>query len=223
MCRPRTVEARLPPTINPDPSRFLSWAPAPPGWIYGNWIITHTSQPSYFSLVNFQADTSPIFPQSAETPGQNNDLTSFQLAGSTTIHTAYGIDTPRRSNQKSLGPEWDHVYDFVGAGALSAVNNTWELLAWGYDTCGIGYLVIYETPVAATGAPAGLDIESKIDTGPSKETLREIYSALRGLGNEELTRLVGQTVPLVQNGARTGVDPVVCGVDCLNNTFVNSL
>ena len=83
--------------------------------------------------------------------------------------------------------------------------------------------MIYETPLAASGAPAGLDIESKIDTGPSKETLQEIYGALRELGNEELTKLVEQTVRLVQNGARTGMDPVVCGVDCLNNTFAVSL
>lgn len=218
VCTSSRVQARLPPTINPNPETSLSWIPPPPGWIYGHWFITHSSQPTYVPLLNFQNDLYPVFPQTAGAFIQNHDLSSYQLSGSSVIHTAYGIDTPRRSTQKSLGPEWDHVYDFMGAGALSAVNNTWELLAWGYDTCGHRYLVIYETPVAASGAPACLDLQVETDTTPSPETLQEIFHALRKLENEDLSRLVDQTIPLVQNGARNGMGPVECGVDCINNT-----
>ncbi len=217
-CASRKVQVRLPPTINPSPKSFLSWVPPPPGWFYGNWAITLTSQPTYLPLKNFQYDAYPLFPQSLETPGQNVDLTSYQVGNSTTILTAYGIDTPRRSTNKTLGLEWDQVYDFAATGAIQAVNNTWELLAWGYDTCGVGYMVIYETPVVASGAPAGLDIEARSDVGPSHQTLRDIFEALRGLGNAELTSLVGQIVPLVKNGARRGMSPVVCDAACLNNT-----
>lgn len=219
-CPSRKVEVRLPPTINPDPKSYLSWVSPPPGWFYGNWAITYSSQPSYLTLQNFQYDASPVFPQSAEIPGQNNDLTSFQVPNSSTIYTAYGIDTPRRSTQESLGPEWDHVYDFAGTGAIAAVNNTWELLAWGYDTCGVGYMVIYETAVAANDSPSSLDIESRLDVGPSHETLVEIYEQLRGLGSEELTNLVEETVQLVQNGDRRGLGPVSCDAACINNTRV---
>ena len=165
-----------------------------------------------------QYDASPVFPQSTTLPGQNNDLTSFQLANQSALFTAYGIDTPRRSNNPSLGPEWEAVYDFVGTGALAAVNNTWELLAWGYDTHGDGYLVIYETPVASNGAPSGLDIESRSEDGPSPQTLNGIYDALVRLGNEELTGLVRSTQRLVRDGRRSGTPPVQCDAACVNNT-----
>ncbi len=72
--------------------------------------------------------------------------------------------------------------------------------------------------MAADGSPADLDIQARLDTGPSHDTLNDIYQALRGLGNAELTSLVGQIVPLVQNGARRGMGPVVCDAACVNNT-----
>ena len=159
-----------------------------------------------------------MFPQSDVLPGQNNDLSSYQLPNSTVVQTAYGIDTPRRSNDKTLGPEWDDVYDFVGTGFLSSVNNSIEVLSWGYDTLGVPYLVLYETPVAATGAPADIDIESRSDTGPTKATLSKLFDALLALNNPEITQLVHQTVQLVQNGARNNLGPVVCDAACVNNT-----
>ena len=65
-----------------------------------------------------------------------------------------------------------------------------------------------------------LDIESRLDVGPSHETLVEIYEQLRGLGSEELTNLVEETVQLVQNGDRRGLGPVSCDAACINNTRV---
>ncbi|CAL1699634.1 unnamed protein product [Somion occarium] len=123
-CANSKARARLPPTINPNPKSALDWIAPPPGWFYGNWKVTYTSQPTYLPFDNMQYDSSPVFPQSATLPGQNNDLTSYQTANSSTILTVYGIDTPRRSNDPSLGPEWDVVYDFVGMGNLAAINNS---------------------------------------------------------------------------------------------------
>ena len=217
-CLGHNVRARLPPTINPDPKPFSTWVAPPPGWFYGNWKATYTSQPAYFSMQNMQYDFSPVFPQSTSTPGRNNDITSFQLANQSTVFTAYGIDTPRRSKDPSLGPEWDAVYDFTGMGALATVTNTWQIIAWGYDTLGDGYLVLYETPVAATGASSGLDIESRSENGPSLETLIRIYSALTALGNEELTGLVYSMQKQVVDGRRSGTPPVQCDIACVNNT-----
>ena len=168
-----------------------------------------------------QYDGSPVFPQSDTLPGQNNDLTSYTLANQTEVLTAYGIDTPRRSNDPSLGPEWEAVYDFVGTGGLATVNNTWEMLAWGYDTYGDGYHVVDETPVARTGAPAGLDILSRSEGGPSTETLKEIYGALVQLDNAELTELVHSTRKLIVDGNRSGSPPVACDTACVNNTDAN--
>ncbi|KAK7685979.1 hypothetical protein QCA50_010789 [Cerrena zonata] len=61
-------------------------------------------------------------------PGQNNDLISYQLANDSTILTAYGIDTHRRSNDPSMGSEWDAIYGLVGSGALVPDNNSWNFL-----------------------------------------------------------------------------------------------
>ena len=100
---------------------------------------------------------------------------------------------------------------------MTAVNNSIEFLEWGYDTLGVPYVVIYETAVASSGAPPDIDIESRSDTGPSEATLSEIRDALLALNNAQITALVHQVVPLVQNGARRGSGPVVCDEACVSN------
>lgn len=168
------------------------------------------------SLYNFQFDSSPVFPGNASYPfGRNNDLTSFQTKNSSTIITAYGFDTPRAS----LGP---FVFDYVGTGVFDVINNTWELMAWGYDTCGNGYFLNYETPVAATGAPADLDIQSRVEDGPSEETLQELIKGVEALGNDELTKLAQQLTKLPIDGRRSGKPPVVCDEACVENLDVAS-
>ncbi|CAL1699618.1 unnamed protein product [Somion occarium] len=221
-CHNNRVQARLPPTINPDPKSSICWVPPPPGWFYGNWKMTYSSEPSYLHLHNMHSDTSPVFPQSSKLPGQNNDVVSYQIANSTTILTEHTIDTPRRSKDPSLGPEWDAVYDTVGTGNMAAVNNTWELLAWGYDTCGDGYLVIYETATPIIRSPSGLDIESRSENGPSPETLADIFVELLALNNTELSELVKGTVKQVVDGRRWGMSPVECDAHCVNNTGVSA-
>ncbi|KAK3067580.1 hypothetical protein LTR53_015473 [Teratosphaeriaceae sp. CCFEE 6253] len=63
--------------------------------------------------------------------------------------SAYAFDTPRRGNNASAGPGWVDVWDTVGAGQLSYFQNGWQLLAWGYDYDGMGYMVNDETAVVA--------------------------------------------------------------------------
>ena len=194
----------------------------PVGWRYGNWKFTSSSQPAYAAFVNVQWDLSPSFPQSATIPGQDNDVASFQIAGdpSGTILTLYGIDTPRLSNDPSIGSGWADVYDWVGAGAVSTMNNSIEVIAWGYDTDGIPYTLVYETPITdpAHPQPADIDVASRSDSGPSQATLTEVFAALSSLGNQELSDLIGQVVPLVQNGARDGQPPVTCDATCMSNS-----
>ncbi len=78
-------------------------------------------------------------------------------------------------------------------------------------------MLIYETPVAPGGDPAGLDIESRVEGGPSAETLEATLAAVRGLGSKELTRLVGNVKTVPDNGARRGLPPVVCDESCREN------
>lgn len=212
-CATTRVHVRLPPSIDTANSTYSRWTLPPDGWLFGTWSQTYTSQPIYLGYLNFQFESSPFFPQSGDSLGKLNDLSTFQLAGSPTIYSIFGSDTPVRSNQRTLGPEWDYAFEFAASLGSNNTNYMWSMIGWGYDTCGVGYFVVYED-----SSPT-LDILSRSDDGPSESTLEEIFSAIRELGNGELAQLVNQTVAMVQNGARRGSPPFQCGVDCVNNTF----
>ena len=217
-CNATTVHTRIPPLINPNPERFASWMPPPADWLFGNWKFTYTSQPLYLAdWQNAQVDISPTFPANASLPGQLNDLTSYQPPNSATVATFYVIDTPHRSSNTSLGIEWDAVFDFQGVGAISTINSSWAILAWGYDTCGLPFFVMYQTETASITSSPDLDILSRSDQGPTKETLVEILRSLRALGDEGITALVGQIKPTIQDGKRRGQPPVVCDEACVDN------
>ncbi|KAH8094500.1 hypothetical protein BXZ70DRAFT_947732 [Cristinia sonorae] len=213
------AKLRLPPFLDAEGHHESSYKSLPEGWAYGNWKETYSSQPAYLELQNYEFDSYPLVPQSEELPGQNVDLLSWTLENDTTLYTQYGIDTPKRSSDKSLGPNWDDVFDYVPTGDLSDQSNSYAYLAWGYDTDGVEYTVIYETAIAATGSPACIDIESRSTTGPSKETYDEIVAGLFALDNEEITELTRELEPLVHNGARDGFGPVECDEACRNNTL----
>ena len=215
--RPTCIQARVPPTLNQpvDPS----WKPPPVEWLLGAIKMTYSSIPEYFELYNIQSNIEPF----NNVTGQHVDLTSYQVsANDSHVYTAYGIDTPHYNS--NYGYEYTGVYDFRGNGTLSAVQNSWEVVAWGYDTDGIEFQALYETAVipAAAQSPAGLDILSKSVNGPSAETLYAIYSAVAGLGNTNLTAILPTIKPLVHDGRRDGLVPVICNEACLNNTNLPS-
>ena len=209
--------------INPNPTEFESWKPPPAGWTYGNWKITHSSSQLYLtSFRNMQGDSAPVFPANASLPGQTNDVSSFQPPTSSMIITSYGISTPLRSLDKTLGSEWDAAFHFQGVGAMASTNNSWAILSWGYDKCGIPYFVAWESEIVTVGQPPALDIHVRSDEGPTEETMKEIIASLKALGNEAITDLAERTVPLVQDGERRGLPPVVCDAACQNNTVYSS-
>ncbi len=105
---------------------------------------------------------------------------------------------------------------------MASTNNTWAVLSWGYDTCGIPFFVAYESEIVAVGNPPALDIESKSEEGPTKETLNEILTSLKALGNKEITALVKQVAATVQDGERRGRAPVACDAACVNNTILSA-
>jgi hypothetical protein len=83
------------------------------------------------------------------------------------------------------------------------VNNTWEVIAWGYDAVSVPYVVLYETSGVGQNLSA-LDIISRSSKGVAPETMQAINDGLTALGKHELITLAGQAKPLRQDGARDG-------------------
>ena len=213
--RPGSIQARLPPTFNQ--SYDSSWTAPPAGWTLGHWKVTYSSIPEYRLFINFESDISPL--ANSSVPGQTNDLSSYNLGDDPHVYTIYGIDTPRSANTIA-GHDVRFVSDFRGGGIFRNNTNTIELLAWGYDTHEVPFLVLYETAVQGPGTganPAGLDIESRSEHGPSRPTIRTIHAAIDALGDPGLTAVARQLKRLGRDGRRRGEAPVVCDEACLNN------
>ena len=163
------VDLQLPPTL--AGRRNSIWHAPPYGWIFGNWKVTYSSQPTYQDLYNFQIDWSPVLPYDA---GKRNRLTSYQTQNASRILTTFGYDIPDPIDPNS-------VADFFPTGPLGPLNNSDEIIAWGYDTDGLSYLVVYETAVVAEPAPPGIDVFSRSETGPSNVTLQAIIQGFLGM------------------------------------------
>lgn len=223
-----SVVVRPPPTFNISSPANEQWVPAPIGFQYGHWWVARSSNPTYFPIYNFQHDAYPVFP-SGSYPGllpnatinASNppvvDLTSFNsnATNDTNVYTAFGYDWPRPGIPKG----W--VFDWEGTGTLSKTGNTWELLAWGFDTTGAEWTLIYETPVprsnASVGAPAALDIECRNKNGPSNETYSTIMKGIKKLAIPELTALADQIRLLSTDHRRDGSPPIACDEVCVEN------
>jgi len=146
--------------------------------------------------------------------GTLQDLTSeFALNETSFVFKNYGIDTPTVING-ALVPD---SYAYVPTAPLAFANNTWEVIAWGYDSNGVPYAVVYETPDAGIGP--SLDIMSRDDDGPSKDTLNAIYAGVKSLYNEALNALLASVVKLPQNGGRNGELYPSCNATCVTNAY----
>jgi hypothetical protein len=216
------VEARLPPILFDNPALLeQNWTAPPKGWLFGTWDVTYSSVISYSFLYNFQYFGAAY--SEATIPGQNLDLTSFQISPTDShVYTAYGIDTPHYRGNSDCGAECAYVYDFRGPNIDAA--NTWNLLAWGVDTRGDEYHVVYETQSydrngePLPGNTPGIDVICRNGEGPSQETLAGIFSALTGLGNANITSIVERIKRMKYDGRRKAEPQIVCGLSCLNNT-----
>ena len=189
------------------------WQPPPIPWLYGNWKITYSSQPGYQFLPNFQADHYPVLPQAPPDVYRQVDLTSWSLFNSTStgVFTAFGYIDPLFA----IDPT-GFTYNFTGTGFAAALTNIWELMAWGYDTAGDGYSVIYETP-PEPGLPADVTISSRVETGPTAATMKAILAQMVALGNAEISGYAAGMLKIPLDGRRTGQPPVVCDASCIQN------
>jgi len=125
----------------------------------------------------------------------------------------YGVDTPTVINGKIIPDS----YFYVPTGPLFFANNTWEVIAWGYDSNGVPYSVVYETPADAGFVGPSLDIISRDDSGPSKLTFDAIYEGIKALHNDQLDKLLASIVKLKQDGGRNGQRFPTCNATCMTD------
>lgn len=137
---------------------------------------------------------------------QIQDLTTFYING--TEYLFYGIDTP-------MAPAFGDAYNYVPTGPLAIENNTWEVIAWGYDSAAVPYAVLYETP-AYRSVPC-LDFLSRDERGIAKDTYQSLKEGVKDLRNSALNSLLADVVKLVQNGGRNGQPYPTCNATCMLN------
>ncbi|KAL9100761.1 MAG: hypothetical protein Q9187_009326 [Circinaria calcarea] len=123
--------------------------------------------------------------------GVQADVTSFQVPGCAHIYTSYSTNT---YNQAPIDTFPD---------TLNGQVNLLESLSYGTDAASHRYFVQYG-PVPTYG----LIILSASRQGPDSTTYGQIISALKGLGNSNITAQVAAIKPVVQNTARNWATPV---------------
>jgi len=130
-----------------------------------------------------------------------------------TVWTIYGIDTPTRVGKDGSIVAQDS-YDDEPVGPITA--NTYEVIGWGYDSCGVPFAVWYETPLPNSTIPI-FDIVSRSDQGPSDLTLKSIFEAVTALDDPVVSDLASKSKKLIQNGARDGLPFPTCNASCQTN------
>jgi hypothetical protein len=187
-----------------------TWTPIPDHWMLGTWYFTRSNSASYQSYRNMQWTLSPREPNTLD--DTLTDVASWQTVNSSQIFLFYGIDTPTIVG----GIEQHDSYNWVPPVPANVANNTWEVIAWGYDAISVPYIVLYET--ASVGENQCIfDIISRSDQGVTNETLDAINNGLTALGNQELITLAGQAKPLRQDGDRYGELYPICNATCMTN------
>jgi hypothetical protein len=205
---PHPAIIRTPPTFGNGTD--TTWTPIPDRWMLGTWFFTRSNSLNYQSWRNMQWTLSPQEPNSYN--DTLTDLVSWQVANSSQIFLSYGIDTPSIVG----GIKQHNSYHWVPPPPMNIVNNTWEVISWGYDAVSVPYVVLYETPGVGQNQSA-FDIISRSDKGVTPKTMHAINDGLVTLGNQELITLAGQAKPLRQDGARDGSLYPICNATCQSN------
>ncbi|KAH0836161.1 hypothetical protein FOPE_04408 [Fonsecaea pedrosoi] len=212
----RPIQLRTPPTFNETPSK--PWDPMPPNWFLGNWFITYSNQELYQIFRNFIWTLTRPCANDSCYPLQATHLatlTTFQLVNDmkkpNATYMAYSLDT-------AVSDAVGGVYHSVPTASLAAQNNTYEVIGWGYDSHGDGFVVVYETP-AASQSVASLDIFSRAPSGPTNDTLDAIKSGIQKLGNQSLIDLLKDVIRTPQDGGRDHDPWPACNATCRTNEY----
>ncbi|KAL6249793.1 hypothetical protein RBB50_003648 [Rhinocladiella similis] len=212
---PNAVDLRLPPTFGQTNASSKPWIPLPPGWLLGDWFITFSNQELYRLFRNFiWTLTRPCTDDAcyAQEATKLDTLASFQLANDTqkpnATYCAYSHDTAVAVD----------AYQSVPTGSLASQNNTYEIISWGYDSKGVAFIVVYETPTASQTV-ASLDIFSRDPSGPSSDTLNAIKVGIKRFGNRDLIELLTNVKKTPQDGGRAGDAWPSCNATCRTNEY----
>ena len=141
----------------------------------------------------------------------NIDLFSFQTANSSDLLTVYAVDSPL----PQVGP---YVFSMNQTDPEGSATDIYDWIAWGHDTNGDAFAVLYVTAVTGT-ASAGpeLDFISRVDGGPSSETLGAVLQCVQALGNSQLSSLANGEFNTPNDGRRVGQPPASCDEACVQN------
>ena len=140
----------------------------------------------------------------------NNDLATWnaQCENDTKVYSIFLHDTEELPGS--------FVFNTHATGRLSNQTNTWELMAWGYDTEGVGYIFLYED-APTTGGLANICFEVREWGHPTQETRTAVLNAVRAFDVPELTDMTDKIVPLRHDGRRDGLRPFACDKACMDN------
>ncbi|KAM0172106.1 hypothetical protein ACHAPC_010854 [Botrytis cinerea] len=192
-----TIKVRPPPSFIGG-VQDKSWTPTPENWLYGAWYMTHTSQQYYWErtknfVIQYEAVMNGVWPCT------NQELVSLTpLNQPERIYTAFGIDSPIAG--------LDDAWLCQCTGHLSHISDHVAFLAWGADLQNVDWVVLYSTPLpgATVGLPAQVAIMSRERFGPDNTMVEAIKEALCAAGNSELTKLVDNLRPLLQEDLESG-------------------
>ncbi|EKG20928.1 hypothetical protein MPH_01792 [Macrophomina phaseolina MS6] len=134
---------------------------------------------------------------------QLQDVVSYNLLGGEWL--IFGIDTP-------VAPD---AYHWVPPGPLSAQNNTWNILAWGYDSASVPYTMFWE--VWLSGQPSEFYFLSRSDAGIADDTYQALLDGVKKFGNKEFNDALTRVYRIKQDGSRHGDPYPVCNATCKEN------
>jgi len=207
---PPACHFRLPPFFQNPPYSPPSWEPTPADWWLGTWYFSATNQATYLEFfADLQWTLSRIGSPSNTAPTEQlYDLTTGFLKGTSTLVYEYGVDTP-------VAPD---AYAYQPTGPLAFANNSWAVLAWGYDTHLVPYGVVYETRSSGETSES-IDFISRSSAGVAPATFEFLKAAIRDLRNTQLSALLQNVTLTPQDGRRNGQPYPSCNATCMQNAY----
>lgn len=222
------ITLRQPSTSNaPTPTDTPAVKPPALSWFQGTWNVTHSTLPMWKKSRNVQITYTPI-PHSGSAGGLGhasgshiNDLVTYQAldTSKSKVSEVKGVDKPfpiadapatqglvahadtAPPPASSEGEELASLgYNWRGKGWLVIASSKWEILGWGDEEGGNGWVVTYFAKTLFT--PAGVDFYSR--RGQLKpETVETIKEAIEGLGGD-VAKLGGEVFEVAYDGEREG-------------------
>ncbi|KAF4546186.1 uncharacterized protein LTHEOB_4183 [Lasiodiplodia theobromae] len=205
---PNDPRFRLPPSFSDPPFSPDSWDKVPDYWNYGVWYFVATSSAILADWTNIQWEMTPLSLDNQSAPSvEGQEFFYFELLGVPV--KLYGTTWP-------LAPD---SYESTLPGAGAVINNVWEFIAWGYDSKGVPYALLYETQ--AGPLPPSISLLSRSNSGVAEDTYELLREGLRNLGNADLAQLADDLYHLPHNHNNDGEPFPTCGSTCKLNLLVD--